>query len=169
MTKSKLHPGAKWSFRLAAYLGIIFPMLFILFFLTGLIGEISSFGVVLIVIIIGLILAVIFGEIFARMAYNRWFYEFTPDALRIEKGIIWKRYKSIPYERVQNVDIHRGILARILGFSTLDIQTAGYGGFGGRGGRPRAEGHIPAVTPEAAEKIREFLIKKIKGKKSGGL
>jgi len=169
MTKSKLHPGAKWSFRLAAYLGIIFPMLFILFYLGSLIGIIGGFGAIVIVAIVSIVLAVVFGEIFAGMAYNRWFYEFTPDALRIEKGIIWKRYKSIPYGRVQNVDIHRGILARILGFSTLDIQTAGYGGFGGRGGRPKAEGHIPAVTPEAAEKIREFLIKKIKGKKSGGL
>ena len=39
--------------------------------------------------------------------------------------MIWKRYVTIPYDRIQNVDIYRGVLARLLGLSDLNIQTAG--------------------------------------------
>jgi membrane protein YdbS with pleckstrin-like domain len=105
------------------------------------------------------------------MAYNRWFYEFTKDNLKIERGIIWKRYSNVPYERVQNVDIRRGIIARMLGFSSVMIQTAGYSGAAPgwqmRFGRARynsamnTEGYIPAVDTEGAEKIRDFLMKRI--------
>ena len=104
------------------------------------------------------------------MAYNRWFYEFTTTNLKIEKGIIWKKYSNIPYERIQNIDIHRGVLARMLGFSTVDIQTAGFHiVYSKSGGMPISEGHIPAVSPEGAEKIREFLMKKLslRGKGQG--
>ena len=103
------------------------------------------------------------------MAYNRWFYEFTPTELKLERGIIWKRYSNIPYDRVQNVDIHRGIIARITGFSTVEIQTAGFHMSSGRHGGARSEGHIPGVSIEAAEKIREFVMKKISHRSKGGL
>ena len=105
------------------------------------------------------------------MSYTRWFYEFTHDGIKIEHGIIWKKYTSIPYERVQNVDINRGIIARIFGFSTVEIETAGQSGMGGaygfrfgrRGrGQYKSEGHLPAIDMNDAEKIREFVMKKIK-------
>ena len=100
-------------------------------------------------------------------AYRNWKYEFTHDSLKIEKGVIIKKYKSIPYERIQNVDITRGILARIAGFSTIDIQTAGYSAYAAKGGVGQSEGHLPAVSIEGAEQIREFLMKRITHNKQG--
>lgn len=130
---------------------------------------IPPFTFIAISAILIILLTIIFGEIYAHMSYNRWFYEFTDDSLRIEHGIIWKVYKSIPYGRIQNVDIRRGIIARMFGFFSLDIQTAGYSRGYGRRGTPRSEGYLPAVGVDDAEKIREFVIKKIKGKKASGL
>lgn len=101
------------------------------------------------------------------MTYNRWFYEIGQDSIRLERGIIWKRYSNVPYERVQNVDITRGIIARMCGFSTLMIQTAGYSAPVRSGYGPSVEGYIPAVSVQEAEKIREHVLKKIKGKSSG--
>lgn len=170
---NQLHQGARWSFRLQAY----YPL-----FIIGLIVTVWSFqgifsvirgdslGAGIIIAILSYILFIIVvGEIYARMSYNRWLYEITHDGVKIEHGIIWKKYTSIPYERVQNVDIHRGILARLIGFSTVEIETAGQSGFGGyyrfgrRGhGKYRSEGHLPAIDINEAEKIREFVIKKIK-------
>ncbi len=164
----KLHPGAKWLFRIRGYFGFFIPLLVIVWFLGSILFSLGSSMIFLIVLIIFIIiyiaLVLIFGEIYARMAYNRWFYEFTNNSLKLERGIIWKHYSNVPYERVQNVDIHRGILARILGFSTLDIQTAGYHMSYSRRGRPRSEGSLPAIKPEKAEKLRDFLMKKISGK-----
>lgn len=170
MTKTKLHPGARWLFRVGMFFSLIFLSFFIAMFTAtfwiGIFAEGFAEGSVglgtmfLIWISIVFILMII-GEIWVRMAYNRWFYEFTDTNLKLERGVIWKRYSNVPYERVQNVDIHRGIIARMLGFSSLNIQTAGYsvtsGGHGGVG----SEGYIPAINVEDAEKIRDFLMKKI--------
>lgn len=162
---NQLHPGAKWLFRISGYfifgflgiflgIWIIAPIAGILLSLIG--ASAGSILTIVFLSILGYILFVILAsEIFARMSYNRWFYEFTEEGLRLERGIIWKRYSNVPYERIQNVDIHRGIIARMLGFSSLMIQTAGYSA------HPTAEGHIPALEMNQAEQIRNFVMKKI--------
>ena len=178
---NQLHPGARWLFRLQAYYPLIFVGIFITIWsfqiLRFFAGGSTGVGFIL-AIIFYVLFVLIIAEIYARMSYNRWFYEFTDDNLKTEHGIIWKRYSNIPYERVQNVDIKRGIIARMIGFSSMEIETAGQSGFGGgygfrlgrRGHRQyHSEGHIPAVSIEEAEKIREFLMKKIKKRSSSGL
>ncbi len=167
----KLHPGAKWLFRLRGYSSFIIIIIFLSVASSSIIRNLSNRGGAILGIVLGIlfgaiILTIIFAEIYARMAYNRWLYEFGPASLKLERGIIWKKYSNIPYERVQNVDVHRGVLARMLRFSTVDIQTAGFHASYNRRGMPKSEGHIPAVSIEAAEKIREFLMKKITGKKT---
>lgn len=164
----KLHPGAKWLFRFKGYATMFFLMIFLSVFLSSILsflffiifGSGNIMGYILFFILFSFAIIVIISEIYARMAYNRWFYEFAPTNLKIEKGIIWKKYSNIPYGRVQNVDIHRGILARMLGFSSVMIQTAG-ASYSPRGVGMSVEGYIPAVTFKEAEKIRDFLMKKI--------
>ena len=173
MIKSKLHPGARWIFRFRAYWTLLFIVLFAFIFSISSIIKFSrgfSFSNnLLMAVIVYILIIIVFGEIFARMSYNRWFYEFTHDGLRIERGIVWKKYSNIPYEKIQNVDIHRGILARLLGFSTILIQTAGYSYSYGYWRTSHTEGYIPAVSIERAEEIRDFLMRKIGKKHSGGL
>lgn len=98
------------------------------------------------------------------LSYNNWRYEFTHNAIKIEKGIIWKRYISIPYDRVQNIDINRGILARMLGISDLQIQTAGYSAVS-RG--QASEGRLPGLDPIIAENLRDNLIDRVSGGRQG--
>jgi uncharacterized membrane protein YdbT with pleckstrin-like domain len=160
-----LHPGARWQFRIGGYflfgfLGI-FLGIWIIAPLAGIFLSVFGFSSSSIIAIfllsfIGYIIFVILAsEIYTRMSYNRWFYEFNEDGLRLERGIIWKRYSNVPYERIQNVDVHRGIIARMFGFSSLLIQTAGYSA------HPYAEGYIPAVEMNDAEHIRNFVMRKI--------
>ena len=160
---NKLHPGAKWQFRIGGYflfgfLGIFFGIWIIAplagLFL-GLAGSSSILPIVLFSIFGYFLFVIIVSEIYAQMSYNRWFYEFTDEGLRLERGIIWKRYSNVPYERIQNIDVHRGIIARTFGFSSVMIQTAGFSGPAG------AEGNIPAVEMKHAEEIRNFVMKKI--------
>ncbi len=177
MAKSMLHPGAKWQFRINAYFALLFLSIFAVGFgIPFIITLLSVFSgatsgltsvVILVAILIYIVVIIAISEIYARMAYNRWFYEFTPTNLQIEHGIIWKKYSNIPYERVQNIDIQRGIIARMFGFSTVNIQTAGYSYT--RNGAPVSEGYIPAVSIDEAEQIREFLMKRISKRSQGGL
>lgn len=116
------------------------------------------------------ILYLIFCYIWAKLTYRFWGYQLTKDAFKKEHGVIWKKYVSIPYERIQNIDIHRGILARILGLSDLKIQTAGYSAayYGrGRAAGIGAEGYLPGLDKQVAEQLREELIRKAKGTKQG--
>lgn len=177
MAVHQLHPGAKWQFRIRGYVGAFVLLMFLGWFIfptLSIFGKVflgasvgTLLGLSLFGILIYIILIVVIAEIYARMAYKRWKYEFTDTNLKLERGIIWKRYSNIPYERVQNVDITRGILARMLGFSSINIQTAGYS-YTPKGGAA-SEGYIPAVYPEEAEKIRDFLMKRISKRRQGGL
>lgn len=175
--KKQLHPGAKWLFRVRGFFGglvflwifgwFLFSFLAIIFKQGASVSPVTFFGSITSLIIVYLIIIVIIAEIYARMSYTRWFYEFSEDNLKLERGIIWKRYSNVPYERVQNVDIRRGIIARLSGFSEVYIQTAGYGA-APKGGA-FAEGYIPAMNIEEAEHIRDFLMKKIskRGRRQG--
>jgi len=173
MVKKQLHPGARWLFRIKGFFSSLLAVFFFSFFFSVLLagfknGE-PSFSWISHVLIFGVVLLVIIAEVYAQLAYKFWFYEFADSQLRIERGIIWKRYSNIPYERIQNVDITRGVIARLNGFSTVNIQTAGYSMPAGNRGGAFSEGYIPAVPLIEAEHIREFVIKKIsrKGRKQG--
>jgi membrane protein YdbS with pleckstrin-like domain len=173
MVKKQLHPGAKWLFRIGGIVGIFFFVIFFsIFFIPGFVSsfQFNPDGLYFLVgiLIFIFLLLLVWIEIYTRMAYNRWFYDFTDSQLRVEKGIIWKKYSNIPYQRVQNVDITRGVIARICGFSSVNIQTAGYSAPVNSNCRS-SEGYIPAVDVKEAEKIREFLMKKISNKNSSGL
>jgi len=174
---NKLHSGARWLYRWYG-LSMFLPVLFIILLL--IIGSISStgagglitlafglFGIIVFIILLCII------EIYARMSYNRFLYEITNEGVKIEQGIIWKRYTSIPYERVQNVGIERGIIARLFGFSTIQIETAGQSGYGSQGGfylrfrhrgnkQYKSEGYLPAIDIAQADEMRVFIMKQIK-------
>jgi membrane protein YdbS with pleckstrin-like domain len=173
MVERKLHPGAKWLFRFTGFFSGIFFAFFFSMFIGGLVAAIivtnpsRIFGL-LSILPIFLVFLIIWVEVYARLSYKYWKYEFLEDQLRIERGIIWKRYSNIPYQRMQNIDITRGVIARIFGFSSVNIQTAGYSMQANARGMI-SEGYIPAVSIQDAEKIREFVIKKITRKKGQGL
>lgn len=166
----QLHSGAKWIFRWRVYLSFFFLIIFLASFLIPIMISVSEtadnsfLSDLFVFFLLGVVIAVIFGEIYAKFSYKNWKYELTSREVKLERGIIWKKYSAIPFERVQNIDIRRGILARMLGFSTLNIQTAGY--HVATQGGVVSEGYIPAVSIKEAEYIREFLIKKI-GTKQG--
>jgi uncharacterized membrane protein YdbT with pleckstrin-like domain len=168
----KLHPRAVWMFffqSVIASLGFIVFISFYAFFAfivsTVKSGVIQGYYLILPMLIF--ILSVIFSYFWSQLKYSTWGYELTEDAIRIEKGIIVKKYISIPYERVQNIDIYRGISARIFSLSDLQIQTAGYSGGYGRYGKGSSEGELPGLDIQVAEQLRNELIAKIKGTKQG--
>jgi len=92
--------------------------------------------------------------IYGWYSWKNYRYELTADGFKKESGIIIKHYVTIPYDRIQNVNIIRGIPTRLLGLSDLQIQTAGMSGMAG------AEGILPGLNQEKAEQIRKELIQK---------
>lgn len=114
---------------------------------------------------------IIFFWIWAKLTYHFYRYEFREEGFRKELGVIWKKYVTIPYDRIQNININRGVIARILGLSDLNIETAGASAQVSRYGAYSlgAEGRLPGVSREVAEQLRDELIKRARQSRSQGL
>lgn len=157
----KLHPRAIWMFIFGTGSSSILLTIFIAsYFLLELgeiiSGDLSGGGIIQTLILLWWVwipLLIIVHIFVAYLSYYFWRFELRENEYRAERGIIWKRYVSIPYDRIQNVDIHRGLLARILGLSDILIHTAGYGGVG-------SEGRLPGLRQEHAEQIRDEILEK---------
>lgn len=165
----KLDPRAVWLFFFPPFFAILSVGLFILIIFV--VGEEISSGFVG-WFVLALLVFSIFPFIYAKLSYHFYRYELTDNGFRKESGIIWKKYTTIPYERIQNVDIYRGIIARILGLSDLHIQTAGTAGVvqGGLFSSARSpEGQLPGLSHEVAEQIRDELIQRARQSKHQGL
>jgi membrane protein YdbS with pleckstrin-like domain len=166
-----LNPKVIWIFFFQFMFGGVFLLFFLIAFITPMFAaemadKAISLHFMIFKIVMIFALYLIFCFAWAKLTYRFWLYDITEDAYKMEQGVIWKRYVSIPYERIQNVDIHRGVIARLLGLSELRIQTAGFGGQQGKWGA-FSEGRLPGIDKEKAEQLREELISKVKGKKQG--
>jgi len=166
----QLDPKAVWLFFFSSVFRLVYSalLLTVIFnaFLDDVLGtspsyfSLNGFWVVLLVFCILLWFV-------SKLTFKFYKYELRDDGFRKEHGIIWKRYVTIPYDRIQNVDIYRGVFARLLGLSDLQIQTAGgvmaasYGGF--------SEGRLVGVSKEVAEQLRDELIQRAQRSKTQGL
>jgi uncharacterized membrane protein YdbT with pleckstrin-like domain len=164
-----LHPGAKWLKRIEFYkilplVSIIIPILFKEIITPKSITN--QFTFLLSLILSLTLMGILIIEVYTRLEYKRYLYEISENEIKIEYGVIFKTYKSIPYVRIQNLKIKRGIIARMLGFSTLLIETAGYSaGYNRKRNRlPKSEGILPAIQEKQAEEIRKEIMRKIKSK-----
>ncbi|WP_048076727.1 PH domain-containing protein, partial [Halorubrum sp. AJ67] len=77
--------------------------------------------------------------------YRRFEYVLTEDTLDISSGVISRREREIPYRRIQNVDVSRGVIQRAIGVAAVDLETAG---------GSSTEGSIRFVTPEEATRLQ---------------
>lgn len=172
----KLHPRVIWLFFINSMLRwlslFIFGGVYLVFFYFG--SYVSSDNTAVnylanlaVLVYIGAILfIVILSYVWARLSYHFYRYELTDNGFKKESGVIYKQYVTIPYERIQNVDIYRGVIARILGLSDIHVQTAGSTVAAGKYGKV-SEGRLPGLAFQDAEKLQDELIKRAKGSKSG--
>ena len=118
----------------------------------GSVGTGVGFGGALVAAGVGGAIAVALGYEFAY--YRRYRYTFTDDTFDIESGVLNRREREIPYRRIQNVDISRNVVQRLLGLSAIDIETAGGGS---------TEAAIRYVTAEAATTIQDEIRRRKRG------
>jgi putative membrane protein len=65
---------------------------------------------------------------FRVLAWWRFTYTLLPNEMYIESGIVSRKRRSIPWDRVQDVEIERGPIARVLGLAKVKLETGGSGG-----------------------------------------
>ena len=78
-------------------------------------------------------------------------YRVGSNEIRIDSGILSRTHRSIPFDRIQDVDITQGLLARALGIARVKLETGGSSG-------PKAdEGVLQAIPLERAEDLRHLI------------
>lgn len=86
-----------------------------------------------------------------RLAYDRWRYVITDEALELRHGILTRRRSFVPYYRVQHVDITAGPLERSLGLARLVLHTAS----------AATDAHLPGLAREDAEALRRRILSRV--------
>src|SRR5918995_2313767 len=77
-------------------------------------------------------------------------YELEGGALRLEEGVLARKPRSVPFDRIQQVDLVRKPLHRLLGVATLRVETAG--------GGSAAEVDLDVVSLAEAQALRASLL-----------
>ncbi|NHJ46747.1 MAG: PH domain-containing protein [Asgard group archaeon] len=77
-----------------------------------------------------MVVVYIVGIIFIFPYYNSISYALTTQEVVVNKGLLIKRTKIVPYRNITNFVMRRGIIDRIIGgnnFGTIQVETAGQG------------------------------------------
>lgn len=106
-------------------------------------------GIVMGIACIAVIILFLIFVSWARLYYVSMWYEMRDDEMSWKRGVWFRRTGIVPYNRITNLDIIQGPVMRILGISTLSIQTAGYSG--------QAVPEIRIEGIEHAEELRELI------------
>src|SRR5215211_9021891 len=78
-------------------------------------------------------------------------YALEGGALRLEEGVLSRKLRAVPFDRIQQVDLVRKPLHRLLGVATLRVETAG--------GGSAAEVDLDVVTLAEAQDLRSTLLR----------
>ena len=123
-------------------------------------------------IITYLVFGIVYGMLGALIAliylYNRAYvktfsYKISEDHIIIHHGVLTKTVATIPYSRIQNINIVNGVFDRMFKLYTVKIETAGSSAAAAsaQSGHIRPEGYIPGLKdPKIIErKIKEMMTK----------
>lgn len=99
-------------------------------------------------VLAGTVAAFLVAGTFRWLAWARFTYVLTDDAVVIESGVFSRNRRTIPYQRVADVGIERRPLQRLFGLATVNLETGGAGS---------NEGTLNSVSVAEAERLRNFL------------
>jgi putative membrane protein len=95
-----------------------------------------------------LAVALIAGSLFAFFYWWRFTYLIGADEIVIEKGLISRQRRVIPFDRVQDIAIEQRLLARLFGTAKVRIET---------GGAARDEGNLDMISLADAHALRDII------------
>lgn len=81
-------------------------------------------------------------------------YSINDEEVRIDRGLVFRSSRRIPYERLQSVDINEPLIARLVGLSELTIEMAG---------GSQSQNVIRFLTLDDARRLRRLLLSKAHG------
>ncbi len=102
-------------------------------------------------IIAGIAVIFVLALSLPRVFWRAMGYQLRGQDVHFKRGVVWRSVTSLPYIRVQHVELESGPLERIFKLATLKFYAAGGGS---------ADMKIPGLPFGTASKIRSFVLEK---------
>ncbi|WP_169715743.1 PH domain-containing protein [Sphingomonas mucosissima] len=83
--------------------------------------------------------------------WRRFEYRVGAQEIRIDSGILSRTHRSIPFDRIQDVNVSQGLLARLLGIARVEFET------GGSAGDKDDDGALAGIPLARAEAVRNLV------------
>jgi putative membrane protein len=89
--------------------------------------------------------------VYRILAWRRFSWTVDADDVTIASGILSRQTRTIPFDRIQDVTIEQGVLARLLGLAKVGFET------GSSGGDKQDEATLDAIALPEAEALRDHI------------
>ncbi len=89
------------------------------------------------------------GNMALKKIYSSKKYMLRQKDITYRSGWLWHSVTSVPYNRIQHVEIEQGPIEKIYGLSTMEVYTAG---------KSTSDLSIPGLNGETAEKLKDFVL-----------
>ncbi|TFF99611.1 MAG: helix-turn-helix domain-containing protein [Promethearchaeota archaeon] len=118
-----------------------------------------------------ILIILIISYLYETAYINNFSYSFSKENIVINHGVFTKTRATIPYSRIQNINIVNGVFDRMYDLYTVKIETAGSAAAAQAaqgGGFVRPEGYIPGLKePDIIEKKINEMVTQYAGVPSG--
>jgi putative membrane protein len=99
--------------------------------------------------VLGVLAIAVGAVIFSVVGWLNTGYHVVGRELRIQDGLLWRRNRAIPLERLQSVELRRPLLAQLTGLAELRLEVVGGG---------KTEAPLAYLTVRDAAALRERLL-----------
>lgn len=99
--------------------------------------------------LLGLVAGLVGALVLPWLRWWRFTYRIGTDALLVEEGLLNRLRRSVPLARIQDISIEQGVIARVLGFATVKVET---------GGGKADDVVLDGVGLAQARRLRELLV-----------
>ena len=97
-----------------------------------------------------LLLFLLVSLVIAWLHWLRFRFAVGADEIVIESGVLSRQHRTIPFDRIQDVSVEQGLVARALGIAKVGFET-------GAGGGKENDAHLDAIGLDAAQALRTTI------------
>ncbi len=127
------------------------------------IGLVAGGGTIVVGVVLGLTTPVLFAAAvvlvsagliggiawwWTALVWRSWRFEVGASALHLDHGVLTRRASTIPYHRVQHIDLEAGPIERRLRLTTLVLRTAS----------SSSDSTVPGIDADQAEVVRHRIL-----------